>query len=203
MQMPDSAGVNGELHCTELCTLGGLTYVSVPDGVVLPIQPPELTIEAVVLTDALREQIKAASPHVQLINRRVAEKIAEKYSMVDEIRLLRTLPSADFDVYNAHAEACRAQGRAEKALLGLADGAEVPMAVTMRQARVALLQAGLLEPINAAIAAMTGLDGDAARVTWEFSSEVRRDNPLIGQLSTSLGLTSAQLDQLFITAATL
>ncbi len=75
--------------------------------------------------------------------------------------------------------------------------------VTMRQARLALLQAGMLTQVNTAIANMAAPDGDAARITWEFSSEVRRDNPLIGQLATALGLTSTQLDQLFTTAATL
>lgn len=191
---------------TELATLAdGTTYVVLPDGATLPAdQPAEIaaSIQTVVTLDAVtREAIRAASPHVQLINRRVAEKIAEKYSIVDEIRLLRTLPSADFDIYNSHAEACRAQGRTEKALLGLAEVVEVPLAVTMRQARIALLQAGLLAQINTAIAAMTGPTGDAARVVWEFSSEVRRDNQLLETMATSLGLTSAQLDQLFITAS--
>lgn len=75
--------------------------------------------------------------------------------------------------------------------------------VTMRQARLALLQSGLLTQVNGAIATMGGAAGDAARITWEFSSEVAKSNPLISQLATALGLTQKQLDDLFALAATL
>jgi len=77
----------------------------------------------------------------------------------------------------------------------------VPQSVTMRQARLALLGAGMLATVNAAIAAMTGTQGDAARIEWEFSSEVKRNQPLVMALGPTLGLSSAQLDALFITAA--
>ena len=106
-----------------MCTLDGVTYVSVPSGATLPAdQPPEIdaSIEIVALTPSLSAVIAAASPYVRLINIRVAEMIAAEYSVTDEIKLLRTAPSAEFEVYNAHAEACRAWGRAEKAKLGLA-----------------------------------------------------------------------------------
>lgn len=53
------------------------------------------------------------------IDQRVCEMIAESYSITDEIKLLRTAPSEEFDIYNAHAEACRQWGREQKALLGL------------------------------------------------------------------------------------
>lgn len=81
--------------------------------------------------------------------------------------------------------------------------APVPRAVTMRQARLALLGAGLLPAVNAAVAAMPGVAGDAARIEWEFSSEVQRDKALAQALASVLNLTDAQLDALFITAATL
>ena len=105
-----------------IATVDGATYVSLPDGAVLPAdQPDEIaaSIETVTLTDTLREAIKAASPQVRLINTTVAEKIAASYSLPDEIKLLRTAPSAEFEAYNAHAEACRAWGREQKAALGL------------------------------------------------------------------------------------
>ena len=73
----------------------------------------------------------------------------------------------------------------------------------MRQARLALLQAGLLDTINQAVAAMPGAAGDAARITWEFSGEVQRDNPFVGQLAATLHLSEAQLDNLFMSAAAL
>ena len=120
LRLPE--GENHQRLGQEIATLDGATYVSLPDGAVLPAdQPDEIaaSIETVTLTDTLREAIKAASPQVRLINTTVAEKIAASYSMADEIKLLRTAPSAEFEAYNAHAEACRAWGREQKAALGL------------------------------------------------------------------------------------
>ena len=79
----------------------------------------------------------------------------------------------------------------------------VPASVTMRQAQLALLGAGLLGAVEAAIATIPGDAGLAARITWEKSSSVERTNPLIGQLAAALGLSGAQLDALFIAAAKL
>lgn len=79
----------------------------------------------------------------------------------------------------------------------------IPASVTMRQARLALLQSGLLAQVNAAVAAMPGVEGDAARIEWEFSGTVERSRPLLQSLATALGLTEAQLDGLFTLAATL
>ncbi len=79
----------------------------------------------------------------------------------------------------------------------------VPTEVTMRQARIVLLRGGYLAQVDAAIAAMTGTAGQEAQITWASSSVVRRDNPLLAQMTTALGLTSAQLDGLFQLAETL
>lgn len=87
------------------------------------------------------------------------------------------------------------------ALPGVALGA--PDVVTMRQARLALLQAGLLAQVNTAVAAMPGAAGDTARIEWEFSSTVERNRPLVQSLIGALGLTESQLDDLFRLAATL
>ena len=81
--------------------------------------------------------------------------------------------------------------------------ASVPQAVTMRQARLALLGAGMLAAVNAAIAAMPGVQGEAARIEWEFSSEVKRTQPLVTALGVALSLTPDQLDNLFAAAAAL
>ena len=79
----------------------------------------------------------------------------------------------------------------------------VPAAVSMRQARLALLKAGLLSQVNTAVAAMPGPEGDAARITWEFAGDVQRSDALLAQLAGALNLSTAQLDDLFRTAATL
>ena len=78
---------------------------------------------------------------------------------------------------------------------------QVPQSVTMRQAQLALLGAGLLDDVEAAIAAIPGDAGRAAQITWDKSSAVERGNPLIGQLAETLGLDEAALDALFILAA--
>lgn len=79
----------------------------------------------------------------------------------------------------------------------------VPAAVSMRQARLALLKAGLLAQVNTAVTAMPGPDGDAARITWEFAGDVQRSDALLAQLAGALNLSTAQLDDLFRTAAAL
>lgn len=107
---------------TELASIDGWTFVHLPDGADdLPPQADEIaaSITAVTLTPDLRSVLTEASPHVQLIRARVAEKIAAQYSMSDEIKLLRTAPSAEFEVYNAFVEGCRQWGREEKSKIGL------------------------------------------------------------------------------------
>lgn len=79
----------------------------------------------------------------------------------------------------------------------------VPESVTMRQARLALLSAGILTTVNNAILTMSGVDGDAARIEWEFSSNVERHKSFVKFISSQLGLSETQLDDLFILAATL
>lgn len=76
-----------------------------------------------------------------------------------------------------------------------------PKVISMRQARLALLGAGLLAGVDAAIAAMPGAEGDAARIEWEYAQEVRRDSPLLAGMMAALGLTSEQVDGLFVAAA--
>lgn len=67
----------------------------------------------------LRDAIRAACPMVRVINARVQAAIAERYSIEDEIKLLRTAPSSAMAAYNDFAEDCRAWGRAEKSKIGL------------------------------------------------------------------------------------
>lgn len=79
----------------------------------------------------------------------------------------------------------------------------VPAAVTMRQARLALLGAGLLGAVESAINALPSPQKEAARIEWEYSQEVQRHNGFVSVLAPSLGLTEAQTDALFIAAAAL
>lgn len=77
----------------------------------------------------------------------------------------------------------------------------VPQSVSMRQARLAMLGAGILDDVETAIAAMEGNEGRAARIDWEYALDVRREWPLINALGSQLGLTGQQIDELFIAAA--
>lgn len=75
----------------------------------------------------------------------------------------------------------------------------VPQTVTMRQARLALLSAGLLDLVTEAVAGA----GQAAQIEWEYASDVGRNATLIQSLAGVMGLTDEQLDGLFVLAATL
>ena len=79
----------------------------------------------------------------------------------------------------------------------------VPASVTMRQARLALLQAGHLAAVTAALAATPGMAGEAARIEWEYASTLERDSVLVQAFAAQLGLSGAALDALFTTAASL
>lgn len=77
----------------------------------------------------------------------------------------------------------------------------VPDSVTMVRARLALNAAGMLAAATQYVANMVGVDGDNARIYWEFSATVERNHPLVLGFAAASGVTSAQLDALFISAA--
>lgn len=79
----------------------------------------------------------------------------------------------------------------------------IPQSVTMRQARLAMLHAGILDDVEALIQNMPGDDGRAARIDWEFAQDVRRDWHLVGALGSQLGMTADQIDDLFIYAGSI
>ena len=120
---------------TELATIAGVTYVSLPDGVVLPSgQPVEISasIQSVVLTPALRKAINISSPHVQLIKTRIIDEIRKSYSIDDEMYFARIgvgaannlyAPTTDemqaLTAFGQFVEGVRQWGRNERAKLGL------------------------------------------------------------------------------------
>ena len=69
----------------------------------------------------------------------------------------------------------------------------VPQQVTMRQARLALLNAGLLDDVEVVIAAA----GRAAQLEWEYAAMVDRSNPAVAIVQQQQGMTDAQIDDLF------
>lgn len=117
-------------NLVELCELDGLTYISGPDE--LPPQPEQIRVEPGGLTAELRERIKAASPHCQLIQRRMEERIRARFSAEHETYLTRigvgqALGAYQMSAgevqeltdYQAFVEEVRAWGREQRAGLGL------------------------------------------------------------------------------------
>jgi len=97
---------------TELCTIDGLTYVSIPDGMVLPGQPVQVqkTLKEITLTPELKAKIRQTSPHVKLLERRIAQNADEnvRLSKQDELNmecLKNFLPSPSLGA--AYIEECR------------------------------------------------------------------------------------------------
>ena len=77
----------------------------------------------------------------------------------------------------------------------------VPQEITMRQARLALLDIGLLANVQTAINTLSEPAKTKAQIEWEYSNALQRDNPFVTTLGTALGLSSDDIDNLFITAS--
>jgi len=70
--------------------------------------------------------------------------------------------------------------------------------VSMRQARLALLQAGLLDQVDAAIAGIAEeSQRRQAEINWEYATTVERLDGWVRQIGVGLGLSEADLDGLF------
>jgi len=74
----------------------------------------------------------------------------------------------------------------------------VPREVPMWAARRVLIAAGLMQPILSALAAMPGIEGEIARSDFEFAPNIVRSSPFIAHAKDMLGLTDAQIDDLFV-----
>ncbi len=80
------------------------------------------------------------------------------------------------------------------------DAPRVPRSVTMRQARLVLLGAGLLDQVGIAIDMLEEPQRSAARIEWDYASKVDRDSQMVMLIGDALNLNSAELDALFIAA---
>lgn len=124
--------VDGQRIGNELGTLDEVTYVSLPDDAVLPEQLPEINCQPVIMTDDVKEQLKAVSPYCKLITQQIRSKIREKYDAEDEMYFARIsvgsimgiytyLPGeADAVVaYGQYIETVREWAKTERAKVGL------------------------------------------------------------------------------------
>lgn len=76
----------------------------------------------------------------------------------------------------------------------------VPQSVSMFQARTAMRRAGLLASVETAVAASADPEIQDA---WEYATEFHRASPTIAALAAQIGMTDAQVDDLFRVAATI
>ena len=77
------------------------------------------------------------------------------------------------------------------------------MSCSMRQARLALLQSGLLAQVDPAIDAMPDPQRSQAAIEWGYATTVQRSSPFVLALGGALGLDDAQIDALFDLAVTM
>lgn len=70
--------------------------------------------------------------------------------------------------------------------------------ITMRQARLYLLGAGLLSQVDDTVS-----QNEAWKIEWEYATDVVKDSPLVVALSSQLGLSSEAIDVMFDEASKL
>lgn len=180
---------------TELATIDGLTYVSIPDGATLPTDQPEeiaASVQAVIMDELLRSEIKTASPHVRLINTRVVERIRERYSADDELKILRQAAPSDESVeYNAYVTTCKAWGDTEKiTLLG-------PPSVEESKNKIKQIRDASLKIFtkNSGVAKVYDLNYEAAKLGASDTTTKLRNNKTpaqhLGDLAINLGMSAA------------
>lgn len=78
----------------------------------------------------------------------------------------------------------------------------VPTVVTMKQARLALLEFGMYNSVEIALNAIPDeTERTKALIEWEYAGFVDRNSALVTSMAAALSLTPMQLDTLFVTAA--
>lgn len=134
LALPEDAETHQRIG-TELATIDDVTYVALPEGVVLPNpQPAEITasISTAAIDQATKEIIKSVSPHSLLINDRMQSMIRDSYPLEDELKYARIGAGAamgmytptqeeinDMTVFGEFIESVRQWGRDERAKIGL------------------------------------------------------------------------------------
>lgn len=78
----------------------------------------------------------------------------------------------------------------------------VPMTIALWQARAILIKLGLFDPVDAYITSRK-TDIPELYEAWNYGNTVSRNGMFVTSLASNFGLTSADLDQLFIDGAKL
>jgi hypothetical protein len=80
----------------------------------------------------------------------------------------------------------------------------LPVAVSMRSLRLALIDAGLYQSVVAAINGIPdATERLKAQIWWTTSMTVRRDNSYVAAIGSAVGKTTDEIDQIFDASKTL
>ena len=75
---------------------------------------------------------------------------------------------------------------------------EVPQTITPLQSKLQLRELGLLDEVDTLVAT-----DRKVQLYWEYALTIERNNEILLSMATQLGLTSEQLDDMFIQASKL
>ena len=75
---------------------------------------------------------------------------------------------------------------------------EVPQEITPLQSKLQLLEIGLLDEVEALVAA-----DRKVQLYWEYALVIERDNEILLMITSALGMTEDEVDEFFITASKL
>jgi hypothetical protein len=85
---------------------------------------------------------------------------------------------------------------------GGASGAVMPI-VSMRQAKLALMQAGRLGAVEAAINSLPETQRTEALINWTSATLIERNHPMVALIATAAGMSESDIDSLFSAAASI
>lgn len=128
------------------------------------------------------------------------------YMYIDETRILRIADNAyiPIDPRNKdYQEYMKWLSKGNKPTPGVLPKKTIPYEITMRQARLILHRIGKLSGVTDMINSLDEPDRTEAKIEWEYSSAIRRDNRFIKMLGKGLNLNKEQIDELFIEASKL
>ena len=81
--------------------------------------------------------------------------------------------------------------------------APIPQIITARQGKLTLLDSGIYQNVLDYINGLSGDEAIRAKISWEAATEFNRDDPVLVAITQALGLTSEEIDQMFIHGASL
>lgn len=125
-----------------------------------------------------------------IINGNIVARVSDSYQPKNDELLIDEPEDFDFDRADIYTYDGQSLSR------------KVPEAVTMRQARLALVASGLYSLVEAAINNIEDSNQRLlAQIEWEYATEVKRNSQLVLNLLPALDLTVEQVDALFIAAS--